>query len=236
MKKNFTSLLLMMVAFICFPTQSIAGAPGTYKTFTETTVFLPTVDAVAAAVEDGWIVGGTVSVKKKGNVDPTTGEIVPEQNYDGVNVKKGGESKGKIFKAYVTGVESVVVYGVTTSGTDTRIMTVTATPTEGEAVVASEESAPKVTAVVTLSLDKTKMYEIDFTGVEVGSDGGADISLYGVKFVVGTTTGISEIQMNKVNGNDVYSINGTLVRKSGESLSGLSKGLYIMGGKKVIIK
>ena len=59
---------------------------------------------------------------------------------------------------------------------------------------------------------------------------------YGNPAVVpGTLTGINDIQLNKVNGN-VYTINGTLVRKSGESLNGLSKGLYIMGGKKVVIK
>ena len=54
-------------------------------------------------------------------------------------------------------------------------------------------------------------------------------------YVVGTTTGISDIQLNKES-ESVYSINGTLVRKAGESLNGLSKGLYIMGGKKIVIK
>lgn len=36
--------------------------------------------------------------------------------------------------------------------------------------------------------------------------------------------------------NDVYSINGVKVRNAGESLNGLAKGLYIIGGKKVVIK
>lgn len=34
----------------------------------------------------------------------------------------------------------------------------------------------------------------------------------------------------------VYTVNGTMVRKAGESLNGLAKGVYIVGGKKVVIK
>ena len=36
--------------------------------------------------------------------------------------------------------------------------------------------------------------------------------------------------------NNVYTINGVMVRKAGESLDGLAKGLYIVGGKKVVVK
>ncbi len=36
--------------------------------------------------------------------------------------------------------------------------------------------------------------------------------------------------------NDVYTINGVKVRNAGESLEGLAKGLYIIGGKKVVVK
>ena len=55
----------------------------------------------------------------------------------------------------------------------------------------------------------------------------------GVKF----TTGIDGINsnVNVLNG-DVYSINGIKVRKAGESLKGLAKGLYIVNGKKFIVK
>ena len=34
----------------------------------------------------------------------------------------------------------------------------------------------------------------------------------------------------------VYTVNGTMVRKAGESLNGLAKGVYIVGGKKVVVK
>ena len=35
---------------------------------------------------------------------------------------------------------------------------------------------------------------------------------------------------------DIYSINGQLVRKGATSVNGLSKGLYIMGGRKIVVK
>lgn len=39
----------------------------------------------------------------------------------------------------------------------------------------------------------------------------------------------------RLNG-DVYSVNGVKVRKAGESLEGLTKGLYIVNGKKVVVR
>lgn len=49
--------------------------------------------------------------------------------------------------------------------------------------------------------------------------------------------GISEIKTEvKVINNGVYTIDGVKVRNAGESLSGLAKGMYIIGGKKIIIK
>lgn len=51
------------------------------------------------------------------------------------------------------------------------------------------------------------------------------------------TDGINGVTNNVKNiNNDVYSINGVKVRNAGESLNGLAKGLYIIGGKKVVIK
>ena len=51
------------------------------------------------------------------------------------------------------------------------------------------------------------------------------------------STGINEVNADKgVQNDNVYTINGVMVRKAGESLDGLAKGLYIIGGKKVVIK
>jgi hypothetical protein len=36
--------------------------------------------------------------------------------------------------------------------------------------------------------------------------------------------------------NDVYSIDGRMVRKNATTMEGLPKGLYIRGGKKVVVK
>lgn len=49
--------------------------------------------------------------------------------------------------------------------------------------------------------------------------------------------GISDMNaVVKTINNDVYTINGVKVRNAGESLEGLAKGMYIIGGKKVVVK
>lgn len=49
--------------------------------------------------------------------------------------------------------------------------------------------------------------------------------------------GISDMNaVVKTINNDVYTINGVKVRNAGESLDGLAKGMYIIGGKKVVVK
>lgn len=53
----------------------------------------------------------------------------------------------------------------------------------------------------------------------------------------GEVDGINGVKadVNAVN-NAVYTINGVKVRNAGESLEGLAKGMYIIGGKKVVVK
>lgn len=154
-----------------------------YKEITETEVFLPTEDNIAAAVAEGWVVGGGNRAKKSGNVDPATGELLESpKSFDGVGLKKGNNAK--MFQTNVTGVDEITAYAVTGSSTDTRVFVVTATPSDGgEAIVGTAESAPKVTAVVTLALDATKQYVIDYTGTETDGAGG-DMALQGIKFTV----------------------------------------------------
>ena len=51
------------------------------------------------------------------------------------------------------------------------------------------------------------------------------------------SVGINEVNADvKRVDNNVYTINGVMVRKAGESLDGLAKGLYIVGGKKIVVK
>lgn len=75
---------------------------------------------------------------------------------------------------------------------------------------------------------------------------GSKLGFYGFSYVfinnkrapiIPETTGIEDINSaTEQNNGNVYSINGTMVRKAGESINGLAKGLYIINGKKVIIK
>lgn len=47
--------------------------------------------------------------------------------------------------------------------------------------------------------------------------------------------GVESVEAAPVNNNNVYSIDGRLVRENAASLSGLPKGIYIMNGKKLCI-
>ena len=56
-------------------------------------------------------------------------------------------------------------------------------------------------------------------------------------FEVDNTSGINGIDAeNGILKSNVYSIDGVMVRKAGESINGLTKGLYIVGGKKISVK
>lgn len=50
------------------------------------------------------------------------------------------------------------------------------------------------------------------------------------------TDGINGVDADVLANGAVYTINGVKVRNAGESLNGLAKGMYIIGGKKVVIK
>lgn len=58
----------------------------------------------------------------------------------------------------------------------------------------------------------------------------------GEGLIEGTGTGINAVNSASQNSGDAYTIDGVKVRKAGESLNGLAKGLYIVNGKKVVIK
>ena len=153
-----------------------------YKQFTKSEVFLPTAENVTAAVAEGWVEhGGNYTDNKKGTIDPATGETVEPQNFPGVGLKKGNAAKS--FVTYVTGIDELTAYGVTGNSSDPRTLVVTATPTDGsEAVIGQATSEPN-TAVVTLTLDPTKQYAVDYTGINATGEG-ADVALHGVKFTV----------------------------------------------------
>ena len=104
------------------------------------------------------------------------------------------------------------------------------------AVFAGNKQTVKIDGQV---IDKT-VTEITFDGDNVvlqysdnTSDNG-DMSLVTLSFSYSTTTGISQVEgIKQALQGKVYNLQGQCV---GSSLQGLSKGVYIINGKKVIIK
>ena len=103
------------------------------------------------------------------------------------------------------------------------------------AVFAGNKQAVKIDGQV---IEKT-ISEITFDGDNVvlhyadNSSDQADMSLVTLSFSY-TTTGISQVEgIKKALQGKVYNLQGQCV---GSSLQGLSKGVYIINGKKVIIK
>ena len=103
------------------------------------------------------------------------------------------------------------------------------------AVFAGSKQTVKIDGQV---IDKT-VTEITFDGDNVvlhyadNSSDQADMSLVTLSFSY-TTTGISQVDgIKKALQGKVYNLQGQYV---GSSLQGLSKGVYIINGKKVIIK
>lgn len=101
------------------------------------------------------------------------------------------------------------------------------------AVFADSKQTVKIDGQV---IEKT-ISEITFDGDNVvlhyadNSSATEDMSLVTLSFSYSTTTGISQVE-GIVQGK-VYNLQGQCV---GSSLQGLSKGVYIINGKKVIIK
>lgn len=52
----------------------------------------------------------------------------------------------------------------------------------------------------------------------------------------GNATGIENIEQNQADIYDIYNLQGQLIRKNATSLKGLAKGIYIVNGKKVMVK
>lgn len=79
---------------------------------------------------------------------------------------------------------------------------------------------------------------IDFTTEHVRVDGRslAFSSIKGISFEAKVSTGIEAPTKVAEDDKNVYALDGRLVRRGTTSLDGLKKGIYIVNGKKLIIK
>ena len=59
---------------------------------------------------------------------------------------------------------------------------------------------------------------------------------FNVRIIDGDVTGIIDVSNSGLISGEIYSIGGQLLRKSGENMEGLPRGIYIINGKKYLIK
>lgn len=162
----------------------------TYKSFTETTVLITNQANVQSAIDEGWASAGTQisATGKPGSVNPSTDK--KEYYAEGGITLKFGNPK-KTLTLNVKNICYLKAYAATTSSTDTRVIKVTATSTEGNSVVVSSLTAPKSSAVVSLTLDPTKEYKVVFEGYDKAISVGADVVLHGVRFIPSSSSSSS---------------------------------------------
>ena len=188
MKNLFTFIVALFMA-----TGVYAQEAQFYKSFEGTTVWFPTQTEVQKAIDEGWASVGKVTEKnfpsKTGNVDPETDKIKSKYTTSGIALKHGNGDK--TLTLYVKDIRYLKAYAVTTSSADTRVIKVTATPTEGDPVEASSSSKPGVSAVVSLILNPDKEYKVLFEGYKSDMSDGADLALQGVRFIPSTSTATS---------------------------------------------
>ena len=212
-----------------------------FKNFADNEIFIPTAEAVAKAVSEGWFDGGqTLKSDKKGTIDPTTGLDCEATRMPYAGVKKGNAAKS--VTVYVTGLQEIRGFAASTSSTDNRALEISAENIEDNSVsTAIADNAPNVTGVATLALDPEASYIVSFNGVDESHVKGADVALFGIWFVKDAqTVGIRDINANENISNmfnaEVYTINGVKVRNAGQGLNGLKKGVYLINGKKAVVK
>ena len=200
--------------------------PPYFKKFAETEVFIPTTDALAAGQEEGWIDwGGTATTNKTLAIDPYTDEAKQTKSAPGVGLKNGNNAKS--FVVRVKGVDAIWSYGAST-GSSNRTLKVIATDESGKSVSAQETTNSATATVKLENLSADANYTVVYTGFDEDGTSGADVVLHAVKFIVDgkTTTGIETVKAEQ-NANAIYNLQGQRVQNA-------VKGLYIVGGKKVL--
>lgn len=224
MKKIFT---LIAAAFVAV---SVSAQTAT-KNITQTEVFLPSAENLAAAFSAGWITSADTSAdppyatnKKGSNLDPTTGETLEAAaKYDGFLVK---DSKTKLVTIKFKGADELVVYGVSSSSSATRTLSVTLIDSSENSTEQKASTEPNVGCSVKFS---SLAKESEYTAVLKGFEGekAGDVLVYGIKFVVSGTSGITSVE------NEV-SADAATYNVAGQRVNANAKGLVIKNGKKFV--
>ena len=214
----------------------------TFKEFTENEYFIPTAEAVAQAVSEGWFEGGeTLGSDKNSTIDPLEGWEIPATMMPYAGLEKGNDAK--TVTVYVTGLTEIRGIAASTSSTANRALEISAeNVADGTIAYAYADNAPNTSSVATLALDPEAQYIVSFAGVDDAHENGGDVALFGIWFLKdATATGVKDINANadieSLTNGEVYNLNGVRVREAGQGLNGLKKGVYLMkNGKKVVVK
>ena len=86
----------------------------------------------------------------------------------------------------------------------------------------------------THSLDESMMANVESV-VGYFRIAGDDAEFTLLSYKIATPDGISALEVAAKNA-AVYNMNGAKVRNAGESVKGLAKGIYVVGGKKIVVK
>ena len=213
-----------------------------FKNFADNEIFIPTAEAVAKAVSEGWFEGGqTLNNNNKGTIDPTTGLECAATRMQYAGVKKGTAAKS--VTVYVTGLQEIRGFAASTSSKDNRALEISVeNVATGEVNTVYSDNAPNVTSIGTVSLNPEENYIVSFLGVDETHAQGGDVALFGIWFVKDPlTVGVKEINVDGNAGNlmngEIFNLNGVKVRNAGQGLGGLKKGVYILkNGKKAVVK
>lgn len=183
MKKLFTLLTLLLCV------ASSAWADPAYKSINSDTKVLPTsYNALSGAITEGWISTTSDNFNSKGaSINPETGEAYETATNVGCKVVKSGNNKKEI-KFYVTNVKAIKVFGASSGSAERRVkVTITPTDNSGATTDYGTASAQNISQVIDMTLDPSKSYEIDITGVESNSDSGADCAFQGIWLTTAAT-------------------------------------------------
>ena len=197
---------------------------------TADTIVWTSVETMTAANEAGWAATDNVEnyasfkeANKKYTINPVNDETVAATSFAGVVVKNNVD---KYLNLFVTGVDSIVVYGLSTGKAEVERHLLAELKQPYGAVVASVTSAASTATTVKVSLkaDATQTYQLRLSGPD------GDFMVYAVKFIAGTQSGIDAVEADSLTTLSAYDLQGRKVQS-------LRKGqTYLINGQRIMVK